>query len=281
MMYDFRSPTEYAFPEELSVQTIINGLNLDKTIKGFRTLAVKGRELHPNDISTKTHQTVRAGGGNRTKTKNSAFVTSYANTFLGVRLADKSITVEYDLKAKDNRAFREQFELLNYYLNKEEARVVFTDDPDFYYTATLSGADAVDGNGNWVRGSFELICSNPFKRRVNYEVFRFDSEGIFKKQSFYPVLLEVAAITLKESTEKLILVNRSTGKRIILDGQFEAEDCVMIDFMDGTVKSEEGLNLMTQLDITSNLESFGVAYRDVLGTNVAASVEMQYREVRL
>ena len=96
-MYEFRSPTGYAYPEELSLQTIVDGINLDKKIDGFRTLSVKGRELNSKDISMTTHQTERSVGGNRTKSKGAAFVTSYDSGFIGSRTTDKTITVEYDL----------------------------------------------------------------------------------------------------------------------------------------------------------------------------------------
>ena len=245
-MYEYRDINEYAYPSKVSVQTIINGINLDEVLEGFITLSVKGRELV-----------------NRTDGE----------------LEGRTLVIEYALMAKNNKDFREQFEWLNYYLKDKDLKIIFTDDEDFYFTGDINTASEVDGNANHVKSIFEIKCKEAYKEAVEVERFDFTDQGTFKKQSLYPVKLEKIKITSNANTEKLILKNTTNGQRIILDNSFAIGDGVVIDFKNLHIETDEGQNLMTSLDITSDFEEFRINYNDQL--QVDGAVEVFYREVRL
>ena len=132
-MYKFRKPNEVSFPIESKLQTIINGKNLDKEIKGFRTLAVYGRELMSRNITTAEYRRVKVGKGMRSYVnRDTSSNAGYSNRFIGSYLSSRSIVVEYDINAKDNAELFGINEQLNYLMDVEEVPIIFTDDPNFY-----------------------------------------------------------------------------------------------------------------------------------------------------
>ena len=279
-MYEFRDTNEYAYPAEVSLQTIVNGVNLDKALTGFTTLSVHGRELLGKNVETTEFRKIKVGQKTRTYVQRNKSK-SQGSSFLGSRMPTRSIKIEYSLKAKDNTDFREQFELLNYYLDAAEAEIVFTDDLKFKWIATLASVEEVSGNGNWVKGAFELTCSDSFKIARDEEIFTFADKGIFKKNTYYPVRLEQAEIELKVAINKIILKNFTNGQRIILDGNFVPGQKIILNFVDGTIYSGTSQDLIKSLDITSDFEEFTILYNDVISVNALGNVSFYYREVRL
>ena len=122
---------------------------------------------------------------------------------------------------------------------------------------------------------------NPFKLKRDPEVFNLDTEGAFKKSTLYPVHLEAIKIQVKESGDKLLLKNTSTGDRIILNKDFSPGDEVLMNLLDNTVSGKNGESLMGCLDIRSNLESFSLSYKDIISTSLRAEVDIRFREARL
>lgn len=145
-MYEFIDTTETQGAGTLSAESIsFNGKLLENEIPGFRTLTVSGRELTGNEIEESKQG--RASG-----------------TRLNyVRKAGRTITVTYQLRAENNREFREKFDLLNYLLVGENVRVIFADEPDKYFNGTLGEVDSVPPGANSIVSSFNIYCNDPFK----------------------------------------------------------------------------------------------------------------------
>ena len=287
-MYQFRDTNEHAYPMEVSVQTIINGVNLDAKVKGFTTLSVHGRELLGKDVTTTEYKTAKIGKKVRTYLNHERNTSSsYDNSYVGSKLSMRNIKVEYSLRADNNRDFREQYEYLNYLLDVSEAEIFFTDDREFYWIGTLSSVEEPDSNGNWVKGSFEFICSMPFKMKAEAERLSFfpgsfeGVRGTVKKKSYFPLRVERAEISLEEDAQKIIVKNETTGQRIIMDGTFSTGDTIIIDFLEGNISTDKGQNLMGTLDITSDLEEFSMTYADTISVDVNSESFIEYREVRL
>ena len=278
-MYDFRDIKQAAFPLQNKLQIIVNGINLDKQIKGFRTLAVYGRELVSRNITTTEFRRVKVGQAMRSYVNRGASTNNkaYGNRFLGSYLSSRPLTIEYDLQAKTSREFIEAFELLNYYLDQEQAEIIFTDDRDFYWEGTVTVAETPDINNLWVKSSFELECSNPFKLAVDTEKLEFTTRGQLKKITLYPILIEKMHITLNQAGNKLIIKNLNNAQSIILDKEFVIGDTFEIDFINANINE----NLMKNLNITSDLEEFEILNNDEILTNLASDVVVEYREVRL
>ena len=276
-MYKFRKPNEVSFPIESKLQTIINGKNLDKEIKGFRTLAVYGRELMSRNITTAEYRRVKVGKGMRSYVnRDTSSNAGYANRFIGSYLSSRSIVVEYDINAKDNAELFGINEQLNYLMDVEEVPIIFTDDPNFYYIGTHTNAEELKRNSRQYKSSFELECSNPFKFAVNTEEFKLTTQGQFKKMTYFPVKLESMKIVLKQAGAKLVIKNITNAQSIILDKNFIVGETIEIDFTASSIK-----NYMQYLDITSDLEEFEILYNDTINTSLQADVTVIYREVRL
>ena len=175
-MYEFRDTIEkvsegVVLPSEA---LMINGEYIENLIPGYRTLTVSGREALSPEIET--YETgIRDG-----------------STLQNKRYPARIITVQYQLIAESNEAFREAYNQLGGILNVEEAELIFADEPDKFFTGTPSAIGAVPPGRNAVTGEFELFCADPFKYSVvEYEAepvddsFLIDYNGTYKS---YPTL---------------------------------------------------------------------------------------------
>ena len=280
-MYRFKDVMEPSLPDMSRLQTIVDGVNLDVALKGFRTLAVYGRELIGRDVETRKYRTGGVGGKRRATQKSGGSGYMGINKMVGSSISTRSLVVDFHLESKDWREQMEAFEWLNYFINKDSCQLTFTDDLDFYWEACLGTLDTIDVNQPVMKGELKFEVMNPFKLKRDPEVFHLDTEGTFKKRSLYPVHLEAIKIQVKESGDKLLLKNTSTGDRIILNKDFSPGDEVLMNLLDNTVSGKNGESLMSCLDIRSNLESFSLSYKDIINTSLRSEVDIRFREARL
>lgn len=280
-MYRFKDVMEPSLPDMSRLQTVVDGVNLDVALKGFRTLAVYGRELIGRDVETRKYRTGGVGGKRRATQKSGGSGYMGINKMVGSSISTRSLVVDFHLESKDWREQMEAFEWLNYLINKDSCQLVFTDDLDFYWEACLGTLDTIDVNQPVMKGELKFEVMNPFKLKRDPEVFHLDTEGTFKKNTLYPVHLEAIKIQVKESGDKLLLKNTSTGDRIILNKDFSPGDEVLMNLLDNTVSGKNGESLMSCLDIRSNLESFSLSYKDIINTSLRSEVDICFREARL
>ena len=177
MIYEFRDVNETSEGVVLPSEALqINGEYIENLIKGYRTLNVSGREaLSPDVESFNTGYS----DGSRLKSK---------------RYPERIIIVTYQLIAESNEAFREAYNQLGKILNVKDAQLIFNDEQDKYFTGTPCIIGEVDPGKNSVIGSFEILCTDPFKYSVmEYEAtadldetsIMVDYNGTYKS---YPVL---------------------------------------------------------------------------------------------
>lgn len=280
-MYRFKDVMEPGLPDMSRLQTVVDGVNLDVALKGFRTLAVYGRELIGRDVETRKYRTGGVGGKRRATQKSGGSGYMGINKMVGSSISTRSLVVDFHLESKDWREQMEAFEWLNYLINKDSCQLAFTDDLDFYWEACLGTLDTIDVNQPVMKGELKFEVMNPFKLKRDPEVFHLDTEGTFKKRSLYPVHLEAIKIQVKESGDKLLLKNTSTGDRIILNKDFSPGDEVLMNLLDSTVSGKNRESLMSCLDIRSNLESFSLSYKDIINTSLRSEVDIHFREARL
>ena len=138
----------------------LNGQYLENLVPGYRTLTAAGREVLAPDI--KTIDVANRDG----------------LLYRGKRYPARVITVSYQLKAATREAFRAAFNTLCAALDVEEARLIFADEPDVYFTGTPSGIGEIEPGRLSVTGEIELTCTDPFKYSVTeYEVPPLDDDG--------------------------------------------------------------------------------------------------------
>lgn len=153
-MYNFVDTNGYAEGTSLPSEALkINGVYLENTVTGYRTLYVKGREMLAPDIET--YETgVRDG-----------------STLQSKRFPARTITVGYQLITSSAEAFRAAFNALNAALDVEEAELIFADEPDKFFIGTPFGRGDVPAGRNAITGEFDILCADPFKYSVQeYEV---------------------------------------------------------------------------------------------------------------
>lgn len=149
-MYEFRDVTAKASEGNIlpSEALMINGEYIENLIPGYRTLTVSGREALSPELET-FETGIRDG-----------------STLQNKRYPARIITVQYQLIAESNEAFREAYNQLGSILNVEEAELIFNDELDKFFTGTPSSIGAVPPGRNAVTGEFEIYCADPFKYSV-------------------------------------------------------------------------------------------------------------------
>ncbi len=176
-MYKFIDTTEVSEGIVLPSEALqINGEYIEDLIPGYRTLNVKGREALSPDVTT--YETgVRDG-----------------SILKGKRYPARIITVYYQLMAESNEAFRDAYNQLGKILDVTNAKLIFNDEQDKYFTGTPCIIGEVPPGKNAVTGNFEIICTDPFKySTIEYEAtvadgetdVTFDYQGTYKA---FPVL---------------------------------------------------------------------------------------------
>lgn len=148
-MYEFRDTIDTEGTSALPSEAMkINGEYIEDLIPGYRTLSVAGREALSPEINSVT---TGARDG---------------STMLSKRYPERIITVQYQLIAASNAAFRSAYNELGRILNVTDAEIIFNDEDDKYFIGTPYTIESVEAGTNAVVGSFEILCVDPFKYSV-------------------------------------------------------------------------------------------------------------------
>lgn len=175
-MYKFVDTNEVSDGALLPSEAMkINGEYIENLIEGYRTLSVSGREALSPDVYSVT---TGFRDGSRLQSK---------------RYPERIIVVKYQLRAKDNKAFRDAYNTLGKILDVENAELIFNDENDKFFIGTPCIIGSVDPGKNMVVGEFEILCTDPFKYSVQeHEVVSngteilIDYNGTYKS---YPTLV--------------------------------------------------------------------------------------------
>lgn len=148
-MYNFIDVNETSEESILPSEALkINGTYIEDQISGYRTLSATGREaLSPDVVSYSTG--IRDGSKLQSK-----------------RYPERIITVQYQLIAESNEAFREAYNQLGKILDVKDAQLIFNDEQDKFFTGTPCIIGTVEPGRNAVVGEFEILCTDPFKYSV-------------------------------------------------------------------------------------------------------------------
>lgn len=269
-MYDFVRTDEPTIASTSSTQMEVDSVNFDKAFRGYRTLAVIGRETIGRNINDHDRE-------NYTLNANPVYDGAI---LLGGNIPPRTIKVTYQvsLDRYDERA--ELYEVLNRRLHRPQVRLHFTDDPKFYYTATLQGMGDIPVALEHT-GELEFIAHDPYKYSVEPETLTIKKSGVLKKRVLWPIAIEDMTITAEAATDKLIIKNESNGQRIIIDHDIKPGDNIGISFKEYKILYNDLTDITGAMDIRSNYEDMSIETGDVISTNIDATVEIRYRERRL
>lgn len=272
MTYEFVDTNEEAFRSYASIQTIVNGRNLDKYLDGFRTLNVSGRSIIARDIETLQYSSKNNAGSKATRANNKSLI---ANKFLSSTVQNVIIEVEFLLTAPNNELFRKYLTWLTKNLLEEESKWSWTDDPLYYYVGTLTEMGKVVEDSNTFKSSFKIVCVDPMKYSKHTKILKGSGAKIqMPKTSDIIEILNIKLIP-KRVTDKIMMVNYNQELRVILDYDFKAGNVVNLA-PDKDVKIN-GLNGMAALNLISDKEDFNAQSEEVLSLNVDCDYEIEYR----
>lgn len=279
--YKFTDVTELPSYEDVGISFTINDVNVDSTVEGYDTLTVAGRELVPRDLQTRNYRTTQLGGKQRSlQNRDSTFG---RNVLIGSTISTRTLVVQYRLKRNNNAEFIDSFETLNYYINKENARLIFGDDPEYFYIGTLSQVDDVEPDSNDIISTFGFECMDSFKYSVALKELSIANGTTidFGKEMLYPIALEKIELTVANSiTDGFRLTNTSNGLELHFLGAFNAGDVITIDMLEPSIKIE-ARDIANKLDILSDLEEWTVASGDSISITNNVTGRLYYREVIL
>lgn len=145
-MYEFVDTNKAGSKSSLPSEALqIDGEYIENLIDGYRTLYVTGRELLGSEISEREIDLVDG------------------SEYTGKRDTTRSITVGYQLLCTSPREFQEKFNKLSGILNKEQAKLIFADEPDKYFIGTKSSVGDVEPGRLNVKSEFTFYCCDPRK----------------------------------------------------------------------------------------------------------------------
>lgn len=151
----------------------INGVYLEDVIDGYITLSSSGRESLKKEITTSEIKT----DGLRP---------------IHSKFKEREIVVEYVIYSASFDEFQEKQGRLAAFLNVENAKVIFNNEPDKYLTGHIVIEADVNKEQHAWSGSFKIICYDPFKYSNEVKSVSFENrmasvnyKGTYKA---YPVL---------------------------------------------------------------------------------------------
>lgn len=231
-----------------------NGHLLDEEIESFMTVNVEGRQL----LSRKL-ETVNVPGRD-------------GDIIIGGTYPPREITVHFMISDYRNSFFLEKIRRINEILYTDEEVKFSFNDEDGYRIGRLSNISDPAYDSNLGFGKFTIHCADPFM----YGHLRKSKGKIDRlKLKKYPVKIEEIKINAP-GTNKLVVINKNRGTKIILNGDFKAGDELIITKDKITVN---GQNRMYWLDfVNSDYQNFELYSEDEVIVSLSTSFEISYRE---
>lgn len=137
-----------------------NGVFLENEVPGYRTLYVSGREMLASEL-----EFFDQGKRHGKVIKNRHF-------------PERVITVGYQLMSPTVFDFRLAYNKMAKILNVNEAKLIFTDEPDKYFIGTLTSIGDVDPGKLCITGELEFTCADPFKYSVKEKSYDLSEKTI-------------------------------------------------------------------------------------------------------
>ena len=273
MAYKFIDTNEANLKSFASIQTIINGFNLDTELDGYRTLNVSGRSVFGRDIETLKFSARRNAGSKSTKSKSNK---SGNNKFFGSDIQSVVIEVEFLLEAKTNELFREQLSKFTTILHQEEAKWTWTDDPTFYYTGTITEIGSFKEDKNSIISTFKILCVDPMKTSIETYVLKGNGKEIEIPDFKEDIDILEMKFNLTADTNKFTFENMNGNGKTIFSYLFKAGNTIDI-----LLKEQKALlnsrNLMPAMDLMSDFENFFVNPKDKILLSSVCDYEIKYK----
>lgn len=273
MAYKFIDTNEANLKSYASIQTIINGFNLDTELDGYRTLNVSGRSVFGRDIETLKFSARRNAGSKSTK---SNYNKDGNNKFFSSDIQSLVIEVEFLLEAKTNELFRELLSKFTTILHQEEAKWTWADDPECYYTGTISEIGSFKENRNSIVSTFKILCVDPMKTSIETYVLKGNGKEIEIPEFKEDIDILEMKFVLNADSNEFTFENMNGNGKTIFSYLFKAGNTIEI-----LLKEQKALlnskNLMPAMDLMSDVENFFVNPKEKILLSSACDYEIRYK----
>ena len=213
---------------------MINGRTIEEQISGYQTLTVTGRGPLPKKI---TAETPDGRDGQR-------FIEAYYTT--------RSIVVAYQIIADTAEDLIAKYSQLAAILGDNEFTFNFKDDPDWYYTGTVSATSDLPVGVLAGNGSFTITCSDPHSYS-NTKIATITNSGMVRDDCANAKLIEID-YTPNETASTITITN--DGFKMSFSGAtVNAGDTLAIDPINQNVELN-GVDKTAWLDFDSDFENF-------------------------
>lgn len=238
----------------------INGRPVNEIVEGYRQLSVSGRGLIGCEVKT----TSIAG-------RRGVWIEEISEP-------SRVLEIKYQLEAKTSEELREKFDKLNLFLRTTNSsnllEVTFKDEPNFTYFAIFNGADNFEENSKSIVSRFSLLVPDGYKKsRLKESVGQIELTGAFE------VMPEKIVVTTTKTTNTVRVTN---GRQTIsFTGAYDVNQDITILFETNEVKAlYKGRNILSELDLFSDLENFKVRNLDTVSATNATVKEVKWRDER-
>lgn len=273
MAYKFIDTNEANLKSYASIQTIINGFNLDTELCGYRTLNVSGRSVFGRDIETLKFSARRNAGSKSTKSNSNK---AGNNKFFSSDIQSVVIEVEFLLEAKTNELFRELLSKFTTILHQEEAKRTWTDDPSFYYTGTITEIGSFKEDRNSIISSFKILCVDPMKTSIETYVLKGNGKEIEMPDFKEEIDILEMKFVLNSDSNKFTFENMNGNGKTIFSYLFKSNNRINI-LLEEQKCLLNGRNLMPAMDLMSDFEDFFVNPKDTILLSSACDYEIKYK----
>ena len=183
----------------------------------------------------------------------------------------REIKVYYYITADSHPEWLERMQKLNQVLQtNEDVEFYFQDENCKRYGRVIKTMDPPYDSHRGI-GYFIIYCQDPWAYK---SIKSFNGEIITSNQ--YPVKIEEISFTVSNSTNLVKIINSTTGKKIILSGDFKSGDKVRITFDEIKVNERNRMNWLDPM--VSDYHSFELYSGDKLIVNNAKELVVNYRE---
>lgn len=249
---EFLDINEYGKFDKLpSVAMNYNGYVIENEIEGYTTLNVFGREKVEYRFNTVDNISGRDG-----------------EAFLDKTLAPRSIEVQFELIGNSPEELQNKlYDLVNLLHSDGEIEIRFKDEYDKVYYGQFESLTHVPGDRLTIISTITIRCSDPHKYSYNARKLVGNPINVFVR-NVYNVVPDLIRVYISSNRSKLIVRNRNTSKRIILNGTFKVDDLIVININNKSI-SQNGQSIIAQLDYReSDFKKFVLNSNDIIDTDV-------------
>lgn len=217
-MYKFRDTNKRKFlGREVFIPTSAmsyDNMFLEELLEGYQTLSVEGREMYSLDFETQDKL--------------------IGSVMTSVKYPSRTFTVKYKLEDDDPINLQQKFDkLLAFLIRENDVKIVFNDDPEYYFNGRYQASDSVAGDANSIMSSFTVFCSDPFKKGKRKEVPGIVIETLpyQVKPDRFEILMTGPILDATDGKYRLKVSSAQKGDKFIFD--FESGNV----FLNGALKN--------------------------------------------